>query len=201
MFFKSLLFFILLFVNVGHYAGGQTYADSILQYRKQYIADLISDARSPIKPSQVKGMNFFKPDRTYRVLGTVKETPGSKPFMIETHSGKKKPFREYGTVTFTVNDTIATLHIYQSIDLIKDAAHKDDLFIPFTDGSTYDYTYGGGRYLDLSIKDINDGTVLLDFNKCYNPYCAYADGYSCPIPPVENRLPMSIKAGELMFTQ
>lgn len=180
---------------------GQTYEDSILQYRKQYIADLVSDARSPVKPSQVKGLNFYKPDHAFCVWGVFKETPGSAPFMIETHSGKKKPFREYGMVTFTVNDTTATLHIYQSIDLIKDAAHKDDLFIPFTDGTTYDYTYGGGRYLDLSVKDIKGNMVALDFNKCYNPYCAYADGYSCPIPPAENRLQVSICAGEKMFIQ
>ncbi len=192
---------VLLLLSSAFCAGGQTYADSILQYRKQYIADLISDARSPIKSSQVKDLNFFKPDAAYRVWGTVKETPGSQPFMIDTHSGKKKPFREFGTVTFTINDTIGTLHIYQSIDLVKEAAHKDDLFVPFTDGTTYDFTYGGGRYLDLSVKDISNGAVLLDFNKCYNPYCAYADGFSCPIPPAENRLPMSVKAGELMFTQ
>jgi hypothetical protein len=194
-------FGFLLLLPLAFCAKGQTYADSILQYRKQYIADLISDARSPIKSSQTKDLNFFRPDKAYCVWGAVKETPGSKPFMIDTHSGKKKPFREFGTVTFTINDSVGTLHIYQSIDLIKEAAHKDDLFVPFTDGTTYDITYGGGRYLDLSIKDITNGMLLLDFNKCYNPYCAYADGYSCPVPPVENRLQMSVKAGEMMFTR
>ena len=197
--FMKKIFCLLLLVPFAFCASGQTYADSILQYRKQYIADVTSGG--PLKPSQAGGLNFFKPDVAYRVWGAVKETPGSKPFMIDTHSGKKKPFREYGTVTFTINDTITVLHIYQSIDLVKDVMHKDDLFIPFTDGTTYDYTYGGGRYLDLSIKDIVNSLVLLDFNKCYNPYCAYADGYSCPVPSMENRIQVCIKAGELMFTQ
>lgn len=192
---------LILLLAIAFSADAQTYADSIMQYRKQYIADLTSDARSPIKPSQVKGLNFFKPDKGFCVWGIFKETPGSAPFMIETHSGKKKPYKEYGTVTFTVRDTTAILHIYQSMDLIKNVAHKDDLFVPFTDGTTYDFTYGGGRYLDLSIKDINNNMLLLDFNKCYNPYCAYADGYSCPIPPAENRLQVSIVAGEKMFMQ
>ncbi len=182
-------------------ANAQSYADSLEQYRKQYIADITSGPRSPVKPSQIKGISFYRADVSYRVLGTLKETPGSTPFMIETHSGKKKPFREYGTVTFTLRDTLTTLHIYQSIDLIKDAAHKDDLFIPFTDGTSYDFTYGGGRYLDLSIRDIKDGMLQLDFNKCYNPYCAYSDGYSCPVPPSENRVQVSIAAGEKMFVQ
>ena len=182
-------------------ANGQTYADSIAQYRKQYIADLTGDARAPVKPSQVNGLNFYKPDHSYCVWGAFKETPGSVPFMIATHSGKKKPFREYGTVTFAIHDTSMTLHIYQSIDLVKVEGHKDDLFIPFTDETNYDFTFGGGRYLDLSIKDIKNGMLLLDFNKCYNPYCAYADGYSCPIPPSENRLHIEILAGEKLFTR
>ena len=185
---------------LGYCAIGQTYADSIAQYRKQYIADLTGDARAPVKPSQAKWLNFYKPDHSYCVWGTFKESPGSVPFMIETHSGKKKPFREYGTVAFAIHDTTMTLHIYQSIDLIKVAGHKDDLFIPFTDETNYDFTFGGGRYIDLSIKDIKNNMLLLDFNKCYNPYCAYSDGYSCPIPPAENRLHIEILAGEKLFT-
>ena len=185
----------------GYSANAQTYADSMEQYRRQYIADVSSGQGTPLKPSQAKGITFYRADPAYRVWGTFTETPGSTPFMVETHSGKKKPFREYGTVTFKVRDTLTTLHIYQSMDLIKNAAHKDDLFIPFTDGTSYDFTYGGGRYLDLSIKDIQGNMVRLDFNKCYNPYCAYADGYSCPIPPAENRVQVSICAGEKMFVQ
>ena len=180
-------------------AKGQSYADSIIQYRSKYITDMLNDKRSPVKASQVKGFNFYKPDRSYCVWGTVKETPGSVPFMIETHSGKKKPFKEYGTVTFAIHDTMLTLHIYQSIDLVKNAGHQDDLFIPFTDETNYTGTFGGGRYMDLSVKDIKNNKLLLDFNKCYNPYCAYADGYSCPIPPAENRLQIEILAGEQVF--
>ena len=191
----------LLLVVIGYGARAQTYADTIAQYRKQYVKDLLAEPRGPLKPSQVKGLNFFNVDHSYCVWGAVKITPGSVPFMIETHSGKKKPFKEYATVTFTVHDTTATLHIYQSLDLIKDAAHKDDMFIPFNDMTNYDATYGGGRYLDLLVWDIKDGMLLLDFNKCYNPYCAYSDGFSCPIPPAENRLNVEIRAGEMLFVQ
>ena len=68
------------------------------------------------------------------------------------------------------------------------------LFLPFQDSSAD--SYGGGRYLDIRTGDIRDGKLVLDFNRCYNPYCAYKEGYSCPIPPVENRLPVAIEAGE-----
>ena len=182
-------------------ATGQSYTDSIVQFRKHYIEDLLADKRSPIKPAQVKNINFFPPDHTYCVWAAFRETPGSVPFKIPTHSGKQKPFREYGTLTFTLNSNVLTLHIYQSIDLINDAVHKDELFIPFNDMTNYETTFGGGRYIDLSVGDIKNGKVLLDFNKCYNPYCAYADGYSCPIPPSENHLQIEILAGEKMFIQ
>ena len=58
---------------------------------------------------------------------------------------------------------------------------------------------GGGRYIDLSIVDFTDNTIVLDFNRSYNPYCAYATGYNCPIPPEANRLPLAIRAGEQSF--
>ena len=180
--------------------SAQTYTDTIAEFRKHYTEDLLADKRAPIKHSQVSSLNFFPPDRNYCVWASFRESPGSVPFKIPTHSGKQKPFREYGVLTFILNNNLYSLHAYQSIDMMNDAAHKDDLFIPFNDETNYEATYGGGRYIDLSIKDIIDGKVLLDFNKCYNPYCAFADGYSCPIPPAENKLHTEIKAGEKMFT-
>lgn len=192
---------LFLFTLVSFYAKGKTYTDSIAEFRKHYIADLLADARSPIKHAQVKNISFFPADHAYCVLAAFSASPGSVPFKIPTHSGKEKPFKEYGTLTFTLKGTPCTLHVYQSIDLMNNAAHKDYLFVPFNDMTNYETTYGGGRYIDLSIPDIKDGKVWLDFNKCYNPYCAYADGYSCPIPPDENHLHIEIPAGEKMFVQ
>lgn len=191
----------LLLLNMGWRASATSYADSIAEYRKQYLAELLADKRSPVKSAQAKNISFFPPDHSFCVWGSVQLTPGSVPFLIPTHSGKQKPFREYGTITFSIHDSIFTLHMYQSINMLNDAAHKDDLFVPFTDASNYESTYGGGRYIDLSIKDITDGKMLIDFNKCYNPYCAYADGFSCPIPPKENSLHIEITAGERVFQQ
>jgi uncharacterized protein (DUF1684 family) len=179
----------------------QSYGDSILEFRKHYVAELLADKRSPLKFSQAEHLAFFQPDVRYRVWGDFTPSPGSKPFLVETHSGKRKPYQEYGTVQFLVKDTLLTLHIYQSMDLMNDAAHKNYLFIPFNDVSNYITTYAGGRYIDLSTDDIKDGRLLLDFNKCYNPYCAYKEGYSCPIPPRENYLQIAINAGEKIFVE
>ncbi len=180
-------------------AGAQTYADSIKQFRKKYVDELLADKRAPVKPSQVRYISFYPADPTYRIWASFTETPGSTPFLVPTHSGKQKPFREYGQLVFSLNNSVCTLHIYQSVDLVKNAAHKDDLFIMFNDETNYESTYAGGRYIDLSVNDIASGGFMLDFNKCYNPYCAYSEGFSCPIPPDENRLHIPIMAGEKMF--
>jgi len=190
---------ILLLLNCSCQVHGQSYPASIADYRRHYIEDLLAEPRHPLMPSQVKDISFFPPDEMYCVWATVKESPGSVPFLIPTKGGKQKPFREYATLTFTIHDTTLTLHAYQPVDLVNDAAHKNDLFIPFKDMTNYESSYGGGRYLDLSVNDIRDGRILLDFNKCYNPYCAYSDGFYCPIPPRENYLFIEIVAGEKVF--
>ncbi len=193
------LFLTLLLAGCAIAAQAQTYADTIAQFRKKYIAELLEDKRQPVKPAQTKDLDFYPPNKAYRVWADFKETPGSAPFKIPTHSGKQKPYREYGVLTFTLDGETCTLHIYQSIDLLKDDKYKDYLFIPFRDRTNYETTYAGGRYIDLTISDIRNGKLLLDLNKCYNPYCAYADGFNCPIPPDENSLAVEVRAGEKLF--
>jgi uncharacterized protein (DUF1684 family) len=70
-------------------------------------------------------------------------------------------------------------------------------FLPFKDGTTGGETYAGGRYLDPRARP--DGSLVVDFNYAYNPYCAYGEGWSCPVPPVENEVTAPIEAGELAF--
>jgi uncharacterized protein (DUF1684 family) len=182
-------------------AMGQTYKDSIAKYRQQYIAELLKEPRKPIQQGDERYLRFFDVNTTYKVVADFELTPGSTPFLIATHSGKNKPFREYGKFTFTIHDTTFTLHAYQNLDLVNDKNHKEDLFIPFTDITNYSSTFAGGRYIDLSVSDIKNNQVLLDFNKCYNPYCAYGEGFSCPIPPSENFINIAIKAGEKMYAK
>jgi uncharacterized protein (DUF1684 family) len=71
------------------------------------------------------------------------------------------------------------------------------LFLPFLDNTNGDTTYGGGRYIDLRIPE--GDTIEIDFNKAYNPYCAYNSRYSCPIVPRENYLDTNIEAGVKKF--
>jgi len=177
-------------------ASAQTYTDSIREFRKKQVEGLLAEARSPIKASQVKDLQFYEPDPNYRVPAHFTPTPSTKPFMVPTHSGKLKPFREYGTLSFYLSGKNFVLHVYQSADLLHNASQTAYLFLPFNDDTNNETTYGGGRYIDLTTDDVAQPNMVLDFNKSYNPYCAYAEGYSCPIPPQENKLHVAIKAGE-----
>jgi uncharacterized protein (DUF1684 family) len=169
---------------------------SIQAYRKDYSQGFIIDKHSPLKAADLKYLRFYEPDITYKVRATFVATPEADAFSMPTHSGKDKTYRQYGIITFRIHDTLLNLHVYQRVGG-QEAANS--LFIPFTDATTYGETFGGGRYLDLTVDDIQNNQLELDFNKCYNPYCAYAEGYSCPIPPRENSLPVAIRAGEKLF--
>lgn len=133
------------------------------------------------------------------MIASFERASDSLPFEMHTHSGKVKMYRKYGRVCFRMDKKKQVLEVYQSLTLLQNEEMKDYLFIPFNDLTNYETTYAGGRYMDISIKDIKNEKVLLDFNKCYNPYCAYASGYSCPIPPDANKLQLKITAGEKLF--
>jgi uncharacterized protein (DUF1684 family) len=180
-------------------AYSQQYDDSIATYRQHYKREFITEERSPLKSNDTANLRFYKPDKKYRVHATFTATPNSPSFEMPTHSGKTKKFRQYGIARFSIHDTSINLCVYQNHKLLEEDKYKNHLFIPFTDATGYIETYAGGRYIDLETTDIVNGMIWIDFNKCYNPYCAYAEGYNCPIPPIENRIPVAIKAGEKMY--
>lgn len=192
----------LLFISIlSACTQAQPYNEKIIEHRTQYKQDFLTDDHSPLKAEDTAYLQFYTPDESYKVTATLELTPDEEPFELPTYSGVTKTYRKYGVLTFKMHDTTLHLSVYQSQKLIKKKEYADHLFVPFTDGTSYTETYGGGRYLDLSQRDVNNGEIVLDFNKCYNPYCAYADGYSCPIPPTENRLSIPIKAGEKLFAK
>ncbi len=180
--------------------SAQTYKDSIAAHRRLYIQELLADKRQPLKPKDTSKLSFYKPDKAYKVKASIVLTPNSIPFQIPTHSGKFKNYKSYGIATFMLKKQKFSLHLYQSLEKTKDSIYASYLFLPFKDQTNYSSTYGGGRYLDFQISDIIDNSLVIDFNKAYNPYCAYSEGFNCPIPPDENVLKVSIRSGEKNFT-
>lgn len=176
-----------------------SYAYQIEQHRAHYKADFIKDERSPLKEADLTYLRFFEADSTYAIEATFELTPDAKPFEMATYSGMLKPYKKYGVFTLKIDTTVHQLAVYQSLRLAKMPGFKEYLFLPFRDWTNGETTYGGGRYLDFKTSDIVDGKMVLDFNKCYNPWCHYSDGYNCPIPPKENHLEVAIEAGERNF--
>lgn len=140
-----------------------------------------------------KSLNFYPIDLTYRVEATFVRTPDEKPFLMPTTTERLPEYVKYGEAHFKINGKQLKLNLYKSTKPYSEPGYEDYLFLPFTDLTSGDGSYGGGRFLDARIPEGN--TILLDFNKAYNPYCAYNSMYSCPIPPKENDLDIRIEAG------
>jgi uncharacterized protein (DUF1684 family) len=180
-------------------SAAQTYEDSIIEHRKIYKAEFLEDDNSPLKKEDLQYLDFFEINPSYKVVAQFSKVKDKTGFTMHTHSGKEKHYFKYGKLQFKLFGKKQTLYLYQSKDLMAKDEYKDYLFLPFTDNTNYKTTFGGGRYLDFKIGDIQYGNIIIDFNKCYNPYCAFAGGYSCPIPPKENDLKISVEAGEKLF--
>jgi len=180
---------ILFFQN--NSAQNKTYKDSLLSYQQNYI-----NTHEVVSKADRKYIHFYTVDESYRVTASFEKINDTKGFDMNTASGVKQKYFQYGLLTFKLHDSLIHLYIYQSASLMKQKKYKDYLFVPFGDATSGFESYGGGRYLDFIISDIKKNFLLLDFNKAYNPYCAYTAGYSCPIPPRENLLNVSISAGE-----
>lgn len=182
------------------------YSQSLEKYRENYKAKFLAAERSPLSKEDLDYLRFYPAAENFKVTAKFTKTENGKPFEVLTSSGKKKSYIEYGKATFTIRDTTCTVSLYTSMQLRKMPQYRDYLFVPFKDFTSGETTYGGGRYIDMKTGDIqgegDNQTVVIDFNKCYNPYCAYqSEGWNCPIPPEENYLKMYIEAGEKDFAK
>lgn len=144
-----------------------------------------------------KGLDFYPIDLKYTVTATFVRTPNEKPFLMPTSTDRLPEYQKYGELHFQLEGRDLVLDVFQ--DTSPTEGYEDYLFLPFTDWTSGDGSYGGGRYLDLFIPETD--TLVLDFNASYNPYCAYNEKYSCPIPPKQNDLPIRIEAGVKDFKE
>lgn len=140
-----------------------------------------------------QGIHFFPIDLNYTVNAKFKPMKNGRTLPFPTSANKIKHYKEYGTAHFKLNGKNHVLTIYASDPPIE--GYETSLFLPFMDDTNAETTYGGGRYLDFEISDIQNGRLIIDFNQAYNPYCAYSNHYNCPIPPVNNFIETEVKAG------
>jgi uncharacterized protein (DUF1684 family) len=196
-FFKQRILFLAAGIFICGFASAQKkdpYTESIKAYQKMYI-----DSHEVVKGKDKKHFRFFPINKDYNVTGYFERIVDTVGFTMNTSAGTVKYFYKYGRLDFMIGEKEFILYVYQGKDLMVTEQYKDYLFVPFTDATTGNESYGSGRYLEFYKRDIENNTLQLDFNKAYNPYCAYSTGFKCPIPPRENRLNIAIKAGEMNF--
>ena len=200
---RSLLFAILLLLW-SRLVAGQTRPDSLVHrqlvqvFQQDLNREFADPKESPLTAAERQAFTtlpFYPTRYAYVVQAQLLRDSTSRPFAMETSTARRPLYRKYGELRFVLNGQAQRLSVYQSVDLLKRPGFEDYLFVPFTDLTNGHGSYGGGRYLDLRIPPAGSSGLTLDFNRAYNPSCAYNHGYSCPVPPAENRLAATIPAG------
>jgi len=187
---KSILAVLLMAAGLHPFAQ-KAYKDSIKAYQKKYIADL-----EAVIKKDTAHIRFYPISPSFKITAQVELLKDQPVFKMTTSSGKTKEAQKYALVKFTYAGKAYQLYAYQLLALKSKAETANLFFIPFMDKTSGNESYGGGRYIDFEIKDIVQNKLVIDFNKAYNPYCAFTTGYNCPVPPRENVLELTVKAGE-----
>lgn len=170
--------------------------NSALLFQNELDSQYSDSVQSPLTKEdrlKFKGHDFYPVDMKFCVEAKLIKSKNEQTFQMKTTTDRKPMYVKYGEVHFKFNNKKYKLSVYQSMDLLNKPEYRNYLFLPFKDKTSGVETYGGGRFLDLQIP--KGDKIIIDFNKAYNPYCAYNHKYSCPVPPPENFLKTDVKAG------
>ena len=181
-----------------------TYKDTIKHFQYELNTQYADAEESPLTKEDIptfKSLDFFEIDENYQIEAELELTPNAPIFEMQTTTERLPLFKKYGIAHFTINGQKCNLSLYESQDYESAIDPENLLFLPYNDLTNGDSTYGGGRFIDVEIPSTEGNTIIIDFNKSYNPYCAYNHKYSCPIPPSENNLPIPILAGEKSYSK
>lgn len=181
-----------------------SYQNEIKLFQYELNREFADATKSPLTKEDIKtfkALAFFEIDKNYNIEADFELTPNTLVFEMPTTTDRLPLYKKYGIARFTLNGKKIELNIYQNQQLMTDFKYKDYLFLPFNDATNGTTTYGGGRFIDLEIPAGGSKKIRIDFNKAYNPYCAYNHTFSCPIPPSENNLPIAIPVGVKAFKQ
>lgn len=197
---KNVLNLLFLLVSTALLAQKSFDKEAVIAFQKELNTEYTDSVKSPLLKKDLKtfkALDFYPINEKFFVNAKFVRTPDEKPFEMPTTTSRKPMYVKYGEAHFSIDGKKFKVNLYQSLDLKKIEEYKDALFLPFTDLTSGVDSYGGGKYIDLKIPQ--GTTITIDFNRAYNPYCAYNHKYSCPIPPQENDLAIEIRAGVKKF--
>ncbi|WP_269684714.1 DUF1684 domain-containing protein [Flavobacterium lacustre] len=191
---------LVLLVQLNFGFGQNKFTDAVEKFQKELNAEYADARTSPLMADDLatfKTLDFYPINEKFKVTARFVRTKKEKPFEMKTSTDRKPLYVKYGEAYFTIDGSDFKLNIYRNIELSKKAEYKDYLFLPFSDLTSGNESYIGGKYIDMKVPEGN--TIIIDFNTSYNPYCAYNHKYSCPKVPLENDLNIEIKAGVKKF--
>ncbi len=173
-------------------------AAAILASRAKKDASLRDDAQSPFKhPPAVTfaPLKYFPPDAAWVLHSKLTPYANPEPVTILDTKGRKREGVIFGQLQVMKEGVAHPLRVYR----MNVTGGGFYYAVWFTDRTTGDTTYHVGRYLDFEPSDNPEHVYTLDFNRAYNPYCAYTSAYGCAIPRQEDRLDLAITAGEMKW--
>ena len=196
---KILVLVFLLQLSLG-FAQIKFDVKAVEKFQKEINTEYADVKTSPLMADDLATfdtLDFYPINEKFFVTATFVRTEKEKPFGMKTSTERTPTYVKYGEVHFIIEGQSLKLNVYRNIELSKKKEFKDYLFLPFSDLTSGNESYMGGKYIDLKIPKGN--TIAIDFNTSYNPYCAYNHKYSCPIVPLENDLNIEIRAGVKKF--
>jgi uncharacterized protein (DUF1684 family) len=169
------------------------FAKQIEQLRAEKDRGFAEDPDSPIpaeKRATILPLKYFPVDPVFSVPAALSLSNDRPVFDMPTSTGTLRKMQRVGVLRFTLQGQPMTLDAFVE----NGTQNITSLFVPFADLTTGTETYSAGRYLDL--KPTSTGFYVIDFNRAYNPTCAYNPTWECPYPPASNRLKVAVRAGE-----
>lgn len=174
------------------------YAAEVLDFRRRKDEHFAA-GRGPLATDVLPdfgGLSYYAPDLSWRFLLPLSSLATDAPAaetLLATNTGATRFMAKLGEVRLPLPAGEHTLSVFAPLGEETPAR----AFIPFRDATSGHETYGAGRYLDAPLhRDNGEVWAEVDFNLAYHPYCAYGDGWTCPLPPAENLLPVAVEAGE-----
>lgn len=155
----------------------------------------IKDANSPTRTA-FHGLHWYAPDPAFRVTARWIPYHPARVESIATVIGTTLELPAPGVVEFMLKGKVYLL------EPVLEGGDKTHLFFILRDETSKTTTYGAGRFLLTGLPDHGldqPGSLEIDFNRLYNPPCAYTPYATCPLPPEKNRLPVTIEAGEQRY--
>lgn len=165
------------------------YKQQLAEERKKKDGFFKTGSESPIiNKASFKGLLYFAPDPAYRVVAKLEPfADKTQKLVVRMSDGSEDVYDKYAHAVFNLQGETCRLLVVKLDNTYS---------ILFRDATSGKETYGGGRYIELDPANLSANQAVLDFNTAYNPYCAYAPGYACPLPPAENTIKVAVKAGE-----